>query len=454
MSKPIAVIHHDRRYVSKDGRSPGKIKVTWKFDNPRRWVRRFYGDGMFTRGEFSKPRSDEKRKDMTNLSKLLSQATDIIEKNDNITIALFESQFLGISLDTLNGAFIKIIDDLRAEGRIGTRKTYTTALNSFKQYAKQNEIRFVEVTPEWLEGYVRWTTKKEMSINSAAINLRTLRAVFNYAIRIRVIPADLYPFKFFKIRSERKFKIPLTDKEIEAIKNYEAPTFAVEIKQIKADSMAALKAIHDDLLGGKIAKKVYDLKANSIRYWTPIKENGLIRKAKGIAEALDYFLFSYYCNGMNMVDVAKLRHSDIQDEFLIYDRSKTRHTKTQFKKIIIPIGPEILAIIKRRGNPTLNPKAYIFPVLEENLSEVTIKNRVLRWIADLNTSLGFIAEDLKIKKKLTTVIARHTFANRMSNFGADRRMIQEALGHQNSETTEHYLGTMDIEKIKEARKAL
>lgn len=355
------------------------------------------------------PRSLEMRQIKARINMLYSSAMKIIDENEDVSVALFESRLFGIALDTLNGSFDKRIQNLKGEDRIGSSITYRTAINSFKKYAVYPEtdediikacgIRFSEITPAWLSGYERWMIKGGNSLNSVGINLRSLRAIFNEAITNHVVPAALYPFKAYKIKSERKFKIPLSDKEVLQLKDHHP-------------------------------------------------------EDSDQARALDFWKFSYYCNGMNMVDVARLRHSDIQDEFIVYDRSKTRNTKISFKKIIIPIDHEIQDIISRRRAPTLDPDGYIFPILEKGLAAVTIKNRVQKFIKEINDGLRGIAKDLKFKKKLTTVIARHTFANRMSNFGADRRMIQEALGHQNSETTEHYLGTMDIEKIRKARKAL
>lgn len=417
-----AVIHHDRRYVSASGVSPVKIKVTFKVkkNGKNLWIRKFYGEGFYcTSREYShffKPGSEDARDMMNQVMALRNKAQGIIERRPNITLALFESEFFGIATDTLTGMFEKRIAYLKAADRIGTARTCRTALNTFKRFTMRAEIaketdkdiiadiinrcelRFSEVTAIWLADYQAWMVKKSLSVNTVGIHLRTLRAVFNEAISTRVMPADFYPFRSFKIRSESKFKIPLSENEIQALKDY-AP------------------------------------------------------KEEDRAEARDYFLFSYFCNGMNLVDVCRLRHSDITDEFLIYDRSKTRATKINFKKIIIPIDHETAAIIKRRGR-SLDPGGYIFPILEEDLSALTIKSRVQNFIRKINQGLRGVATDLKIKKKLTTVIARHTFANRMSNSGAPRRMIQEQLGHQTSETTEHYLGTMDVEKIKKAREAL
>lgn len=432
MSKPTAVIHLDKRYHSGEGKYPIKVKVTFKINDggKSRWVRKFYGKGFYcTVREFEmlsnpRSRSDKMKEIKPALDKLLARALKEIEAGgENMTVALFESRFFGIALDTLNGSFNNRIQKMEKAGRLGSALALRTALRSFQAYGlnllkpskdkqelpvskkeralitQAHVIRFSEVTPDWLTDYQEWMLLKGNSINTVGIHMRSLRSVFNQAINERVVPAELYPFRTYKIRSESKFKIPISEKEIRALKDYEP-------------------------------------------------------EDPDQAEALDYWKLSYYCNGMNMVDVCKLQHSDIIDDFIIYDRSKTRATKINFKKIVIPLDKPIKEIIKRRGAKTLDPNGYIFPILEKDLPASTVRARVQNFIRKLNAGLKSVASHLGIKKKFTTVIARHTFANRMSNFGADRRLIQEQLGHQNASTTEHYLGSMDIEKIRKARKAL
>lgn len=461
MQKERVTFVLDKRYRRLDKTFPIRIEVTFQQRERAsgRRVRRVFSTGhRCLEKEFvtitGKPRSDELREIKSNLDRLVAKARNIIEKNPELTVALFESHFFGIATDTLDGSFEKRMQGLKAHDRIGSAQAYSTALNSFKMFVlklkdddkdleeklKTCSIRFSEVSDAWLSDYQDWMVKRGKSINTIGIYLRSLRAVFNEAIGARVVPSEMYPFRTFKIRSERKFKIPLSDVDINKLKEFSPNLKPLRLKLLTVTEELNKLAANDKKNRAFITKQKQALE-NEI--------SGIELKA----EARDYFLFSYFCNGMNAVDMCRLRHSDIQDDFLIYDRSKTRSTKIHFKKIIIPIDKQITDIIKRRGR-SLDPGGYVFPVLEENLSALTIKGRVQTFIRRINQALKGVASDLKFKKKLTTVIARHTFANRMSNFGADRRMIQEALGHQNSETTEHYLGTMDIQKIRKAREGL
>lgn len=54
-----------------------------------------------------------------------------------------------------------------------------------------------------------------------------------------------------------------------------------------------------------------------------------------------------------------------------------------------------------------------------------------------------------IDKKATTYVARHTFSTMLRRSGASTGFIQEALGHTDIKTTEHYLDSFDKETKKE-----
>jgi site-specific recombinase XerD len=60
-----------------------------------------------------------------------------------------------------------------------------------------------------------------------------------------------------------------------------------------------------------------------------------------------------------------------------------------------------------------------------------------------------ILDDLGIKKKITTYVARHTFSTILKRSGASTEQIQEALGHTDMKTTESYLDSFDKETKKQ-----
>ena len=56
----------------------------------------------------------------------------------------------------------------------------------------------------------------------------------------------------------------------------------------------------------------------------------------------DYFIFSYYANGMNLKDIAKLKKGQTH-----WVRSKTEFTSKSEKRLDIDFNDEMLEIVSR-----------------------------------------------------------------------------------------------------------
>ena len=84
--------------------------------------------------------------------------------------------------------------------------------------------------------------------------------------------------------------------------------------------------------------------------------------------ARDYWLFSYFGNGMNAKDIACLKNKNINDSYVIFDRSKTeRAMRSEPKPITVFLTDDMKAIIEKWGNKDKSPGNFIFPVLEAEL---------------------------------------------------------------------------------------
>lgn len=115
--------------------------------------------------------------------------------------------------------------------------------------------------------------------------------------------------------------------------------------------------------------------------------------------AIDIFMFSYLNAGINFIDIAKLKHSNIIENHLIYYREKTK------KLIRIPLQAEALNIIAKYKNIK---SPYLFPVLSSfHKTEIQISNRLHKVLAKVNKHLKEIGEKLKLPIPLTTYTAKH-----------------------------------------------
>lgn len=67
-----------------------------------------------------------------------------------------------------------------------------------------------------------------------------------------------------------------------------------------------------------------------------------------------------------------------------------------------------------------------------------------------NKHLSEISEMLRLKSKLSSYVARHTWATIAKNKGVSVSVICDAMGHTSEETTRIYLDSLDKEMIDKA----
>ena len=136
----------------------------------------------------------------------------------------------------------------------------------------------------------------------------------------------------------------------------------------------------------------------------------------------DAFVFCCF-TGLAYADVKKLTHNDfvigIDGELWI----NTKRTKTKTKSNI-PVLPTAMAILEKyEGSPYLS-HGRVLPILSNQKM-----NAYLKEIADISG----------VKKKLTTHLARHTFATTITlSNGVSIESVSKMLGHKNLRTTQHY----------------
>jgi integrase len=173
-------------------------------------------------------------------------------------------------------------------------------------------------------------------------------------------------------------------------------------------------------------------------------------KIQSEQRARDYWLFSYFGNGMNAKDMACLKYKDINDDCLIFERSKTeRAMRSDPKEITVFLTDDMKVIIQKWGNKDRSPDNFIFPVLEVGLTPLRQYEIIQLFVRFINDWMKHILKNLGINKKATTYVARHSFSTVLKRSGASTEYIQEALGHSDVKTTESYLDSFGKEVKKE-----
>ena len=294
------------------------------------------------------------------------------------------------------------IDNLLKEERIGSAESYQRSMDSLKTYKKR--LKFEDVTVDFLRGYERFMRRTNRNQTTIGIHLRSLRTIVNMAKSVGVVREKDYPFGR---QANNKYEIP-------------AP------RSIKR----ALPL--DDL--AKIIR--YEPDNNEI--W-----------------ARDMWMFSFYCNGMNMVDVFNLKWGNIKGRFLYFVREKTKLTCRNQVPIEVYVIDKAWEIIERWtfGNDR-NEGNYIFGVFDEYMlaEEKYRANKIA--IRIINSNMKKIANKLGVECSVSTFVARHTWATILMKNNVSMPYISKGLGHTSMTTTERYLGDFDQEQKIEIGKIL
>ncbi|SJZ85771.1 tyrosine-type recombinase/integrase [Sediminibacterium ginsengisoli] len=301
----------------------------------------------------------------------------------------------GAKKDNLLGGYVTYVSELLQAQSPKTADLYQTAYYSL--FSFKGNLRLASITKQYLKEYDAWMRNKQLSRTTIGMYLRTLRKIFNNAIDNGIFSKKDYPF------GRNKYIIPSG-------------------RNVK-------KALDKSLLAG-------------IYYYNPVSEREWF--------ARDTWLFLYFGNGMNPKDMALLKYKNIDDGFLVFDRSKIETTaKEQSKPVSVFITEEISNIINRWGNRKISNETYIFPVLKDGMNSLEQMTAIQYFVKATNYWMKDIFSNLGYNKKSTTVVARHSFSTHMLHNGASKELIQESLGHLNIKTTENYLGSFEKPVVRE-----
>ncbi len=308
----------------------------------------------------------------------------------------FEAKFRGKenSSITVLEFWKEKVSDLVKAGKTGNARAYRDTMNSFFKFETNPSISFKEITLTKLTKYETYLRANNNTNGGISIKMRTFRALYNDAIKKEIVSRDYYPFKDYNISALKTEgnKRALTAEELSLIKNLDTST-------------------HPELNHAK-----------------------------------NLFMFSFYSRGMNFIDMLTLRWTDIQDEKIIYTRSKTK------KRFVIKIIEPIEQILNQYPS---EPSKYIFDMMPtRNLTPMQVEYHKDKVLKKFNNDLKDIAKVLGIKKKITSYVARHSYATflKLNNVSTD--MISESMGHANVNVTTTYLKQFENDVIDDANDTL
>lgn len=362
--------------------------------------------------------SNEKQSQKT-IYNYLNTAFDVISEQAEFSFPAFkkemERRLFPNNASRENDVFSfysQIINKNRSTGALGNASNYELSLRSIKkflEYKKGKEpksLKFPEITPAFLEEFERYmlrplldekgeVIRRPLSRTTVSMYIRALRTVFNTAIDQKEITSDLYPF------GRRKYTIP-------------AP------RGVK-------KALTQEQI-----KKLFEA----------------VPRTKEQETAKDFWFFSYACNGMNVKDIALLTPEDVQGDRISYFRAKTINTsKADQKPVIVFLNDYSIHIIEKYSKK--KPGKYIFPILEEIMTEEEIHAKIKNFTRFINQHLQKLAAAEGLPNDISTYWARHSFASLAVRRGASMEFISEALNHHDLKTTQNYMAGFEEDIKKE-----
>ena len=385
----------------KTGELPLKIRISK--DRKTRYINL----GVSTKAEYwdfekNQPKSSCPDKEMlekliaNKISEVKSKIVELKSENKEFSATtLVENVSNPAKLITVGELFKQHIHCLEEEKRTGYRLSIQQTYNSLLKFNKHLDIPFSDMDYNWLKRYETWLRKQNKSENTIGIRFRNIRMIFNLAMDMELVKSENYPFKKFKVS--------------------------------KLHQETAKRALSK----GEILT-VIDYPTDGKDFYTKL--------------AINLFTFSYFMGGINFVDMAYLTERNVIDNRLIYHRRKTG------KLINLPMQERALLVLKeyKDGN-----KPYLFPILSTlHKTEQQRLNRLHKVITKVNKALKAIGEELHIPIKLTTYVARHSYATVLKRAGVATSIICESLGHSSEKVTQIYLDGFENSQIDKAMENL
>ncbi|MFV8324677.1 phage integrase SAM-like domain-containing protein [Flavobacterium sp. ZS1P14] len=332
-------------------------------------------------------------------NKALKIIDDFVTDEIDFTLLDFERKFNGEkanSKTTVYEHFQEKIELMNLSGRTGNARSYRDTCNSFFNFHSDKQLGFRNLNVTLLEKYEAHLRSRNNQDSGIAFRMRSLRAIYNSAIRNGIVKQEYYPFDKYKISKlkGKGLKRALSREEI---------------------------------------KKILDVD---------------LANRPDLIDAKNYFIFSYFARGINFVDMMKLKKESIQDDNIEYIRSKTKG------RFVIKIMPPVQIVL----DYYLSQKSttdYLFPILLKNdLTAIQIENRKHKTLSKFNKDLKTLAILAQVEKNVTSYVIRHSFATNMKQLGVATDLISQSMGHANLDITNSYLKEFENNVIDDANQKL
>lgn len=282
------------------------------------------------------------------------------------------------------------IIQLRAAQRFGTACNYEKALRSFSRFLGPISLPLSAFGETVVAEYNAFLIGRGLVCNSVSFYMRILRAIYNKAVRQKLVLQPTRPFDGVYTGIDRTRK----------------------------------RAVSEEVVA-----ELYRLK---------LPENSRL------AFARDLFIFSYCTRGMAFVDMAYLKRSNRQNGSICYVRRKTGQL------LSIKIEPTIRQIIDRHA---CTDTPYLFPILHATTARECYEEYRMA-LNEYNRLLKQLSALLSVECLLTSYTSRHSWATAARNHHVPISVISAGMGHTSEQTTQIYLALLENSIIDQANKSI
>lgn len=288
---------------------------------------------------------------------------------------------------TLKTFIISITTDMRRQRQYSAAKTCISVLRGLCRIAGKETLTFSNLKPELLATYEHHLITDGRSRNTVSLYMRTLHNICNRANHegVASVPADLFNKVFTGTDPVRH----------------------------KAISSEVIRQINEAVLEEKNARLKF---------------------------ARDMFMLSFYLRGIPYIDLAFLRECDLKDGFITYCRKKTQ------KMVSMKVEACALKIIKHY-TPLAKGTSYLLPIIKKQGTAGEERKQYESALRLHNKHLNKISEVLGLDIRLTSYVARHSWATIAHDAGVQIADISEALSHSSEKMTKNYIRSFTPDRL-------
>ncbi len=342
----------------------------------------------------------------------LKQVTDLLSQKQEYSIREIIEHFHALQGEhTLSGFCRTLSKELAEVGRSRTARAYVSAVRSLIGFRNGKDLSLSEINHRLIRSYEHYLLEKGLQMNTISFYMRNLRTLYNKAVAARMIPA----------RQNSPFA--------------EVFTGVYQTRRRSLDT-AEMNTLYQ--LQQKLHRQIHTIQNSSSS--ESLRRDPYYQRLSRLQEALMYFMFAYHSRGMSFIDLAYLKKSEVNHQRIRYKRKKTGG---YLEICITKPMKQIISYFKRQ---TRNSR-YVFPLLrgcsaDPHIGYETALNRQNRLLKELAVLAG-------IRKKISTHVARHTWATLAKRMGYAVTLISEGLDHRDTQVTSIYLASFERSAMDE-----